>query len=107
MFRLTEDGKKSYLSLKETFKKYDEIEALILTQTNLLAQANTNFVKEYIQNNINILKMVKKNFEDQWSKDPEYQIIVKSDQNLKSFYNLDIVYVEENEDQDKDYNFYD
>lgn len=107
MFRLTEDGKKSYLSLKETFKKYDEIKALISTQTNLLAQANTNFVKEYIQNNINILKMVKKNFEDQWSKDPEYQIIVKSDQNLKSFYNLDIVYVEENEDQDKDYNFYD
>lgn len=108
MFKFTEDGKKSYLNLEETLKKFDEIKTLISIQRNLLSKVNSKFAKDYIQDNLAILEDVKKNFEDQLSKDPEYNIMQTSDKNLKSLFNSNIVYIE-NKDQDKNCfdNFYD
>lgn len=107
MFKFTEDGKKSYLNLEETLKKFDEINVLISIQKNLLAKVNSKFAKDYIQDNLAILEDVKNNFEDQLAKDPEYNIMKTSDKNLKSLFNANIVYIGENKDQNQEYNFYD
>lgn len=107
MFRFTEDGKKSYLNLEETLKKFDEIKTLISIQKNLLNKVNSKYAKDYIQDNLAILEDVKKNFEDQLAKDPEYNIMKISDKNLKSLFNSNIFYIEENKDQNQEDNFYD
>ena len=106
-FKFSESGKKSYITTQEVVNKINEIHSLINQQENLLNKAKTDYAKKQIQTNITILKDSKKFFEEELEKDPEYQLIKKSNDMTDKYYNSSIKYIDENENKNCFDNFYD
>lgn len=106
-FKFSESGKKSYISTQEVVEKIKEIHSLINQQETLLNKAKTDYARKQIQTNITILKDSKKFFEEELEKDPEYQLIKKSNDMTDKYYNSSIKYIGENKNKNCFDAFYD